>query len=46
MWRVADEAIGTVNAPGQAAEESLECVVVEESDRPLLSLLVASAAVP
>jgi hypothetical protein len=32
--------IGTIDAPGEAAEESLECVVVKEADWPLLTLLL------
>jgi hypothetical protein len=34
--------IGTIDAPGEAAEESLECVVVKEADWPLLTLLLPS----
>ncbi len=30
---------GTIDAPGEAAEESLECVVVKEPDWPLLTPL-------
>ena len=33
---------GTIDAPGEAAEESLECVVVKEADRTLLPLLLSS----
>jgi hypothetical protein len=32
--------IGTIDAPGEAAEESLECVVVKEPNWPLLTLLL------
>ncbi len=31
---------GTIDAPCEAAEESLECVVVKEADWPLLTLLL------